>query len=105
MAVSAGATLAGIGTVGSVTVSGGGNLAPGQAGSPGTMTVAGNLTFQPGAFYLVQVNPATASSVTAVGTAALAGTVDAAFGSGNFVRTATRYCTRPGLAGQHSTGC
>jgi hypothetical protein len=44
--------------------------------SPGTMTVAGNLAFQSGALFLVQVNPSTASTanVTAGGSATLAGT-------------------------------
>ncbi len=49
-----------------------------RSGTPGsTMTIAGNLAFQSGALYLVQVNPSNASSanVTAGGTAALAGTV------------------------------
>ena len=51
------------------------------------MTVAGNLAFQSGALYLVQVNPANASSanVTAGGSAALAGTVNAAFAAGSYV--------------------
>jgi autotransporter-associated beta strand protein len=77
--VSAGATLAGTGTVGATTIQSGGTFAPGN--SPGTMTVGGNLAFQSGALYVVQVNPSTASStnVTAGGTATLAGTVQAAF--------------------------
>ena len=50
----------------------------------------GNLAFQSGAIYLVQVNPSTASStnVTAGGSAALAGTVNAAFASGSYVSRA-----------------
>ena len=39
------------------------------------MTVAGNLAFQSGAFYVVQVNPTTASTTNVSGTASLAGTV------------------------------
>ncbi len=35
----------------------GGTFAPGPTGTPGTMTVNGNLAFQSGALYLVQVNP------------------------------------------------
>jgi autotransporter-associated beta strand protein len=42
--VNAGATLAGIGTVGATTIMSGGTFAPGN--SPGTMTVQGNLAFQ-----------------------------------------------------------
>ena len=74
----------------------GGTFAPGN--SPGTMTVQGNLAFQSGALYLVQVNPSTASSanVTAGGSATLAGTVQAAFASGSYV---TRTCTIVSAAG------
>ncbi len=37
------------------------------------MTVNGNLTFQSGSFYVVQVNPATASNTIVSGTASLRG--------------------------------
>ena len=72
--VNAGALLTGTGTVGATTISAGGMFAPGS-GTPGSsMTVAGNLAFQSGALYLVQVNPSNASSanVTTGGSAALA---------------------------------
>jgi len=86
--VNSGATLAGTGTVGATTIMSGGTFAPGN--SPGTMTVQGNLAFQSGALYLVQVNPSTASSanVTAGGSAALAGTVQAVFASGSYAARA-----------------
>jgi uncharacterized protein with beta-barrel porin domain len=50
------------------------------------LTIGGNLTFQPGGLYLVQVNPANASlaSVTANGTASLSGTVQAIFSPGSY---------------------
>ena len=98
--VGAGATLAGIGTVGATTIVSGGTFAPGN--SPGTMTVAGNLAFQSGALYLVQVNPSTASSanVTAGGSATLGGTVQAVFASGSYVsRTYTILSAAGGLNG------
>jgi autotransporter-associated beta strand protein len=98
--VNSGATLAGIGTVGATTINSGGIFAPGT--SPGTMTVQGNLAFQSGALYLVQVNPSTASStnVTAGGSATLAGTVNAAFASGSYVsRTYTILSAAGGLNG------
>ena len=98
--VNSGATLAGIGTVGATTINSGGIFAPGT--SPGTMTVQGNLAFQSGAFYLVQVNPSTASStnVTAGGSASLAGTVNAAFAAGTYVsRTYTILSAAGGLNG------
>jgi outer membrane autotransporter protein len=96
--VNAGATLAGIGTVGATTINSGGIFAPGT--SPGTITVQGNLAFQSGAIYLVQVNPSTASStnVTAGGSATLAGTVNAAFAAGSYVsRTYTILSAAGGL--------
>jgi autotransporter-associated beta strand protein len=98
--VNAGATLAGTGTVGATTINSGGIFAPGN--SPGTMTVQGNLAFQSGAIYLVQVNPSVASSanVTAGGSATLAGTVQAAFAAGSYVtRSYTIVSAVGGLGG------
>jgi T5SS/PEP-CTERM-associated repeat protein/autotransporter-associated beta strand protein len=98
--VNSGGTLMGTGTIGGLNVGSGATYAPGN--SPGTMTVAGNLAFQSGAIYLVQVNPSTASStnVTAGGSATLAGTVQAAFASGSYVgRTYTILSAAGGLNG------
>lgn len=68
-------TLAGSGIVGNTQINRGGTFAPGN-GTPGSsMTVAGNLAFQSGASYLVQLNSAGASFASVAGTAALAGTV------------------------------
>ena len=58
--VNSGAVLLGGGIVGSTVVNAGGFLVPGPVGTPGTMTVAGDLTIQRNAFYVVQVNPRTA---------------------------------------------
>ena len=70
--VNSGAALLGSGTVGTTQVNAGGFLVPGPVGTPGTMTVSGNLAFQSGAFYFVQVNPTTASTTNVSGTASLA---------------------------------
>ncbi|MEA2898361.1 MAG: fibronectin-binding autotransporter adhesin, partial [Bradyrhizobium sp.] len=79
-----GGTLAGSGTVANLSVSGG-IFAPGN-GTPGSsMTVAGNLAFQSGALYLVQLNPATSTFANVTGTAALNGGAGAAFLTGNYV--------------------
>ena len=60
--VNANAMLMGGGSVGNTQVNAGGIFMPGN-GTPGSsMTVAGNLAFQSGATYLVQLNAATASS-------------------------------------------
>jgi autotransporter-associated beta strand protein/T5SS/PEP-CTERM-associated repeat protein len=86
--VHSGATLTGTGTVGATQVDTGGTFAPGSGtfgGSsantppaPGSsMTVAGNLAFQTGSFYLVSVNLSNASFANVTGTAALNGTVQA----------------------------
>ena len=75
--VNAGGTLGGTGTIGNTQVNSGGTLAPGS-GAPGTsLTIYGNLAFQSGALYLVQVNSTTASLANVTGTASLAGTVQA----------------------------
>ncbi len=76
--VNAGGALGGTGFVGNSIINGG-TLAPGNnsTGTPGLLTVSGNLAFTTAATYLVQVTQSTSNSgKTAVsGTAALAGTV------------------------------
>src|SRR5206468_4850924 len=84
--VNAGAMLSGTGTVGNTQINAGGIFAPGSGTPDTSMTVAGNLAFQSGAIYLVQVNPATASSANVTGTASLTGgTVQAVFAPGSYV--------------------
>jgi fibronectin-binding autotransporter adhesin len=84
--VNSGGTLSGDGTVDppALTINSGGTFAPGTPGVPGSsMTVAGNLVFQSGAIYLVQLNSSTSSFAVVTGTAALAGTVNASFVAGS----------------------
>jgi autotransporter-associated beta strand protein len=97
--VNSGAALLGSGIVGSTLVNAGGFLAPGPPGVPGTMTVAGNLAFQSGAFYIVQVNPTTASSTNVSGTASLAGTVGAIFAPGSYMVRSYTILTSGGRTG------
>jgi uncharacterized protein with beta-barrel porin domain len=87
LTVNAGATLSGTGTVGSTTIDSGGTLAPGNSSNPtGMLTVTGNLGFQSGASYLVQVAASAASSTNVNGTATLGGaTVNAAFANNTFI--------------------
>jgi hypothetical protein len=81
-----GGRLTGNGTVANLAVANGSTFAPGAPGTAGTaMTVSGNLAFQSGDFYAVQVNPATASLARVAGTAALGGTVQASFAPGSYV--------------------
>jgi YVTN family beta-propeller protein/autotransporter-associated beta strand protein len=83
--VNSGGTLTGTGTVGSVTVNSGGILAPGSGAAGSAMTVAGNLAFQSGALYLLQINPSSASGANVTGSATLAGTVNATFAAGSYI--------------------
>ena len=84
--VNDGATLGGNGVVGTTLINAGGSLAPGPSGLGGTLTVAGNLAFQSGAAYVVAVTPSAASATNVSGTATLAGTVQANFGAGTFLK-------------------
>ncbi|WP_245350476.1 autotransporter domain-containing protein [Bradyrhizobium sp. UFLA03-84] len=87
--VNSGGTLSGTGVVdpASTTIAPGGTLAPGNAASPtGTLNVTGDLAFQSGAFYLVQVTPSAAASTNVLGTATPGGaTVKAAFANGSYI--------------------
>jgi autotransporter-associated beta strand protein len=84
--VAANAALTGIGSVGSTQINANGMFLPGN-GTPGSsMTVAGNLAFQSGALYLVQINPATASFANVTSIATLNGaTASASFAPGSYV--------------------
>ena len=78
-----GATLSGTGTFGSgAGIGTGGTLAPGNAANPtGTLTIVGDLSFQPNAFYLVQVG-ASASQTRVTMATELGGTVQVAVTGG-----------------------
>ncbi|HKU54446.1 MAG TPA: autotransporter domain-containing protein [Rhizomicrobium sp.] len=80
--VQSGATLNGIGTVGSTTVQSGGTLAPGN--SIGTLTVNGNLNLASGANYSVEVSPTAADRTVVSGTAGLNGNFIANLSSGTY---------------------
>jgi uncharacterized protein with beta-barrel porin domain len=76
--------LSGTGTVGNTTIAGGAALAPGVPAGLGTLKVSGNLAFQPGALYVVQITPPSASSTIVAGTATLTGaSVQAVFTPGS----------------------
>ncbi len=71
-----GGTLAGTGTLPALNVNSGGTLEPGTIGVPGTfMTITGNLAFQSGAIYLVNISPTTASRANVGGAVTLNGAV------------------------------
>jgi autotransporter-associated beta strand protein len=84
-AIVTGGALTGTGSVSNLTMTGG-TFAPGN-GTPGSsMAVTGNLAFQSGALYLVQINPATSSFASVTGAATLGGaTVNAIYANGSYV--------------------
>jgi uncharacterized protein with beta-barrel porin domain len=100
LTVNNGGSLEGIGTVGATRINSGGTFAPGTPGAPGTvMTITGNLAFQSGALYLVQVNLASETSANVAGTASLAGNVLAAFAPGSSVQKEYTILHAAGLSG------
>jgi uncharacterized protein with beta-barrel porin domain len=68
------------------------------------MTVAGNLAFQSGALYLVQVSPSTASLANVSGTASLAGAVQTVFAPGSYVGRSYDILHSAGLNGTTFSG-
>jgi outer membrane autotransporter protein len=99
LTVNNGGTLGGTGTVPSVIIASGGTLAPGN--SIGTITVSGNLTFNSGSTYAVEVSPTAADRTNVSGTATLAGTVQATFASGSYV--AKQYTILTATGGRSGT--
>jgi autotransporter-associated beta strand protein len=76
VAVATNGTLAGIGTAGTgVTVNAGGTLSPAGANTIGTLTVAGNVTLQPGSTNFMELNHTSATSDQVRASAATATTI------------------------------
>ncbi|MEW6641713.1 MAG: autotransporter domain-containing protein [Pseudomonadota bacterium] len=98
--VNSGGTLAGTGTVSSTMVNSGGTLLGGNGTAGTSLAISGNLAFEAGAIYLVQLNPATASFVNVSGAAALGGaTVNAAFAPGGYVSKQYTILTAGSISG------
>lgn len=77
--VNAGGALHGAGQVGNTIIAGGGIYAPGDGGPGSSMQVQGDLTFQPGSVYVVQVGSGSSASQAIVnGNVTLDGTVGVA---------------------------
>ncbi len=105
--VNAGGVLTGTGIVDplTTTIASGAALVPGN-GTPGTsLTIDGNLAFQTGAIYLVQVNPSAASFATVTGTATLGGAaVNAVFANGSYIsKTYTILTAAGGVSGSFAS--
>lgn len=84
VAVNAGGTLRGGGTVSAVTVASGGTLAPG-AGSSGTLTVNGPVTFASGSTFAVNLSSVSSPQLAVNGAASLSGTLSAASSDGTWL--------------------
>ncbi|GLH77438.1 hypothetical protein SSBR45G_23460 [Bradyrhizobium sp. SSBR45G] len=102
--VNSGGTLMGAGLVDppmTVSINNGGTLAPGNGTAGSSMSIVGNLAFQSGASYLVQLDPTTASFASVTGSATLGGaTVNAVFGTGGYVdKRYTILTTSGGISG------
>jgi uncharacterized protein with beta-barrel porin domain len=100
--VNSGGTLTGTGVVGSTQINAGGIFAPGTAAGT-SITVNGNLAFQSGAIYLVQLSPASAGLANVIGTAALAGNVLVAFAPGSYALKQYDILHAAGLSGSFSS--
>jgi uncharacterized protein with beta-barrel porin domain len=82
-----GGTLAGTGSVAPamMTIHAGGTFAPGTPGVAGTsMAINGNLAFQSGAMYLVNISPTAASLANVTGNASLNGMAEAVIAPGSY---------------------
>jgi uncharacterized protein with beta-barrel porin domain len=82
--IGAGGVLTGTGSVNDTVIQNGGTFAPGSGVPGSSMTIAGNLAFQSGALYLVQINSSTSSFATVTATATLGGTVQAVLSPGSY---------------------
>jgi autotransporter-associated beta strand protein len=82
--VNAGGALTGSGIVSDTTIASGGIFLPGS-GFGTSMSVQGNLAFQSGALYLVQLSSTNSTFADVTGTAHLSGDVAAAFAPGSTV--------------------
>jgi subtilase-type serine protease len=69
--VNAGATLGGNGQVGALTARSGGRVAPGN--SIGTLQVNGDVIFEPGSTYAVELSPSASDRIIATGSATVTG--------------------------------
>jgi autotransporter-associated beta strand protein len=78
--------LSGAGTVTGANSTISGTFTPGNGTAGSSMAITGNLAFQSGAQYLVQISPATSSLANVTGTATLGGaSVNAAFDPGAYI--------------------
>ena len=82
--MNAGGALTGAGIVGKTNINSGGIFLPGNGFGTATQ-VQGNLAFQSGALYLVQINSTSSTFANVTGTASVNGSVGVAIAPGSFV--------------------
>jgi uncharacterized protein with beta-barrel porin domain len=98
-----GGSLTGTGSVTNLTIANGGTFMPGNGTAGTSMSVSGNLAFQSGAQYLVQLNPTTSSFTSVTGTATLGNaTVDAVYANGSYVAKRYTFVTAGNVSGTFS---
>jgi autotransporter-associated beta strand protein len=98
--VNSGGALTGTGTVGDTLITAGGKFAPGILTPGASMTVSGNLVFQPGAVYEIGLNPSASSSASVTGLATLGGaTVQAIYGFGSYIAKQYTILTAGSISG------
>ena len=98
LTVNAGGTVGGTGILPSTVIGNGGTLAPGNF--IGTIMVQGNLIFNAGSMYAVELSPSAADRTNVTGTATLAGAVNATFAPGSYMsRSYTILSAAGGLGG------
>jgi autotransporter-associated beta strand protein len=84
VSVANGGTLSGTGTVGATTVANGGTLAPGTAGSPGSLSINGNLVLASGANFVDAITPTAAGFASVSGNAGINGVATTKLASGAY---------------------
>jgi len=90
--INSGGTLSGDGTINDPTINAGGILAPGNStASPGTLTIAGPLTFMPGSFYNVRITPTSNDFTSVIGATAINGGIVNVLAIGSGYALSTRY--------------
>jgi uncharacterized protein with beta-barrel porin domain len=91
--------LTGNGTVGNTMVNSGGLFAPGTGTAGSSMVIAGNLAFQSGAAYLIQIGPPAASFANVIGTATLVGATVNVLSASTISKQYTILTAASGLSG------
>jgi autotransporter-associated beta strand protein len=103
VAVNSGATLTGTGSVGAITVASGGTVQAGTSGA-GTLTSTGDVAFNSGSTFVVDMTSAGVSALTTAGKATLAGAIKINSADGTyFIGKSTVLSATGGITGTFDT--